>query len=60
MPFFPVKFQSWCEALMQHSDYFVGVTAKGWAPGVAKDKDGKQRLLTGQPFNKRKTKPPAT
>ena len=59
MPFFPVKFQSWCEALTQHSDYFVGMTAKGWAPGVAKDNNGKPRLLTGQPFNKRKTKPPA-
>ncbi len=58
IPFFPAKFKSYCEALAEN-DYFVGKTAKGWAPGVANDKNGKPRRLTGQPFDKRRAKPPA-
>jgi len=34
--YFPVKFKSYVEAL-QSNGYFTGRTAKGWAPGVAKD-----------------------
>ena len=37
----------------------VGMTAKGWAPGIAKDAAGKPRNLAGKPFNEQKTKPPA-
>ena len=60
MPFFPVKFQTWCEALMVHSDYKVGMTGKGWAPGSATDADGKPRRMTGEVFQKKKTKAPTT
>lgn len=56
---FPPKFKSWGEALTGHG-YFVGYTTKGWGPGVANDADGKPRRMTGQPFNARKAKPPAT
>ena len=58
IPFFPPEFKTYAEALVE-SGYFVGKTAKGWAPGVANDQDGKRRQLTGKPFDKRKAKPPA-
>jgi arylsulfatase A-like enzyme len=58
IPFFPPEFKTYTEALVEHG-YFVGKTAKGWAPGVANDKDGKPRQLTGKPFDKRKAQPPA-
>jgi N-sulfoglucosamine sulfohydrolase len=57
-PFFPLEFTTYAEALGEHG-YFVGKTAKGWAPGIANDADGKRRHLTGQPFDKRRAKPPA-
>ncbi|MEM6689825.1 MAG: sulfatase [Planctomycetota bacterium] len=56
--FFPKKFTTYAESLAKH-DYFVGYTAKGWAPGVALDAEGNKRLMTGKPFNRRKAKPPA-
>ena len=58
IPYFPAKFKTYAEALSENG-YFVGKTAKGWAPGVAKDANGKRRQLTGKPFDKRKLKPPA-
>ncbi len=58
VPFFPPEFKSYAETLAQHG-YFVGMTAKGWAPGVANDAAGKPRTLAGKPFNQRKTQPPA-
>ena len=58
IPFFPVKFKTYAEALSKNG-YHVGYTAKGWAPGVALDNDGKPRQLTGVPFNNFKTTPPA-
>ncbi len=57
--YFPAEFKGWGEALADHG-WFVGHTTKGWAPGVAKDVNGKPRLMTGQAFNDRKAKPPAT
>ncbi len=57
IPYFPVEFKSYAEALSEHG-YFVGMTAKGWAPGIAQDASGKPRHLAGQPFNKRHVKPP--
>ncbi len=57
IPYFPPEFKSWGEALGEHG-WFVGHTMKGWSPGIANDKDGKPRLLTGAPFNKRKAEPP--
>lgn len=58
IPFFPPEFKTYAEVLVEHG-YFVGKTAKGWAPGVAIDTNGKPRQLTGKPFDSRKMKPPA-
>lgn len=58
VPFFPVKFKTYAEALTENG-YHVGYTAKGWAPGVAKDAEGKRRNLTGVAYNQHKTTPPA-
>ncbi len=55
--YFPPEFKGWGEALAEHG-WFVGHTMKGWGPGVANDADGKPRLMTGKPFNVRKTTPP--
>ena len=57
IPFFPAKFKTYAEALTEHG-YFVGKTAKGWAPGDAGKIDGKPRQLAGRPFDRRRTKPP--
>ena len=56
---FPLEFKSYAEALAEHG-YFVGKTAKGWAPGIALDRNGKPRHLAGTPFDKRTLKPPTT
>jgi N-sulfoglucosamine sulfohydrolase len=57
VPYFPAKFKTWAEALREHG-YFTGLTAKGWAPGVANDAQGKPRQMAGQPFNRRKLSAP--
>lgn len=56
IPYFPAEFKSFVEALADH-EYTVGMTAKGWGPGIANDKDGKPRQMTGKAFNARKLKP---
>ncbi len=56
--YFPDKFKTYAEVLTENA-YFVGYTAKGWAPGIVGEINGKKRQLTGIPFNKRKTTPPA-
>lgn len=58
IPFFPPKFTTYVEAL-ERNGYYVGSTAKGWAPGVAIDANGKRRHMVGPAWNKRKAKPPA-
>ncbi|NUQ66358.1 MAG: sulfatase [Pirellulales bacterium] len=58
MPFFPAEFKSWPEALTEKG-WYVGITGKGWGPGIANDADGKPRLITGKPFNRRQALPPA-
>ncbi len=58
VPFFPAEFKTYPEALRAQG-WFVGFTAKGWAPGVANDADGRPRQLTGRPFNARQLTPPA-
>ncbi len=58
VPYFPVKFKTYAEALEQNG-YHVGYTAKGWAPGVAKNADGTPRELTGKAYNSFTTTPPA-
>ncbi len=57
MAYFPAKLKSWPEVL-QEQGWHMGITGKGWGPGIAQDKAGKPRLLTGKPYNKRKTAPP--
>jgi arylsulfatase A-like enzyme len=56
---FPPKLTSWPEVLM-NKGWHVGVTGKGWAPGIANDTNGKTRLITGKPFNKYKAPPPTS
>ncbi len=57
VPYFPAEFPTYAETLARHG-YFVGMTAKGWAPGVAVDAQGQTRQLAGQPFNRRTIQPP--
>lgn len=57
--YFPAKFKSWPEALMDQG-WFVGITGKGWGPGVANDVQGKPRQIAGVAFNKHHTKSPAS
>ncbi len=56
MAVFPPKFQSWPETLMQQG-WHVGITGKGWGPGIANDSDGKPRLITGKQYNQHKLEP---
>ncbi len=56
--FFPPQFKTYAEALSERG-YFVGKTCKGWAPGVARDADGRPRVLDGKSFDARKAPPPA-
>ena len=55
--YFPPEFKTYAEVLGENG-YFVGMTQKGWGPGVAKDTDGKPRQMAGRPFNKRTAMPP--
>jgi arylsulfatase A-like enzyme len=57
IPYFPTEFPTYAEVLAQHG-YFVGMTVKGWSPGVAKDTQGQDRLMAGRPFNQRAAPPP--
>jgi len=57
VPHFPQKFKTYAEALAENG-YWVGMTAKGWAPGDPGKINGKRRQLAGIPFNARKAKPP--
>jgi N-sulfoglucosamine sulfohydrolase len=55
--YFPAEFKTFPEALGEQG-YFTGMTGKGWAPGVAKNASGKDRQMTGRPFNKRQAPAP--
>lgn len=50
---FPPKLKSWPEVLVDQG-WYVGITGKGWGPGIANDVQGRARQITGKPFNKRK------
>ncbi len=54
--FFPAEFSTCFEVLRDHG-YFVGHTAKGWAPGDPGTVNGKPRELTGPAFNSQKLTP---
>ena len=56
---FPLEFKTFTEALDQYG-YRVGMTGKGWAPGVALDAVGNPRPLTGVAFDRRKTSAPTS
>jgi N-sulfoglucosamine sulfohydrolase len=56
-PFFPKQFSSYVEVLAKNG-YHVGSTGKGWAPGIAKDGEGKPRQLTGRKYNSKTAQPP--
>ena len=57
--FFPTEFKTYAEALAEQG-YFVGMTCKGWSPGVANDADGKPRAMAGKRFDKRTAPPPTS
>lgn len=59
MAVFPPKFKSWPEVLMEKG-WHMGITGKGWGPGIAHDTHGKPRLITGKPFNQRSASPLTT
>lgn len=56
--FFPPEFKTFPEALKEDG-YFVGVTGKGWGPGVATNASGQPREMTGHRFDDQKAVPPA-
>jgi len=56
--YFPPEIKVFTESL-QENGYLIGYTGKPWAPGIAKTEDGKERQLTGTPYQKRMTTPPA-
>lgn len=58
-PLFPPKFKTFPEAFAEHG-YHVGHTAKGWAPGIAKQVDGEPRNLIGKKYNQSTLTPPTT
>lgn len=57
MAFFPAKFTTWPETLARHG-WTVGMTGKGWGPGVAVDAEGRPRTLVGKPYDRRQATPP--
>ena len=59
MCIFPAKFGGFVERLAADG-YEAGYTGKGWGPGIANDRNGKPRAITGKAFARRKAQPPAT
>lgn len=57
LAFFPTGLKTWPEVLAERS-WHVGMTGKGWAPGIAHDAAGQPRQLTGRPFQRRQAEPP--
>jgi len=57
-PAFPAKFKTYPEVLTERG-YWTGSVAKGWAPGIPGEINGKARELTGPKFDDYKTDPPA-
>ena len=56
---FPEELKVFTDVLAENG-YTVACTGKGWAPGNPGTIDGAPRKLTGKPYMKRKTTPPAT
>jgi N-sulfoglucosamine sulfohydrolase len=57
--YFPPEFKTWPEALAEHG-YFVGMTGKGWGPGVATNLAGQPREMTGRAFDDSLAPPPTS
>jgi arylsulfatase A-like enzyme len=57
MSYFPSKFKCWPEVLTDQG-WHMGMTGKGWGPGIAKNDKGEARQMTGKPFQKRTLTPP--
>ena len=57
--YFPPEVRTYPETLAAHG-YFVGMTAKGWSPGIAMDAAGNPRNLAGSPFNAHSSEPPTS
>ena len=55
--FFPPEFKVFPEALAD-AGYHVGLTEKGWAPGVALTASGKPRPLVGRSYDRHQLTPP--
>lgn len=58
-PHFPAKFKTYAEALSENG-YWVGATAKGWAPGDPGEINGEPRQLAGNKFDEFKITPPTS
>lgn len=59
MAYFPAPLKSWPEVLTERG-WHMGMTGKGWGPGIANDVAGLQRQITGKLYAKRKAPPPAS
>lgn len=57
--YFPPEFKTYAEALAGQG-YFVGMTGKGWAPGVATNAAGQLREMAGRRFDRRTATPPTS
>jgi arylsulfatase A-like enzyme len=57
LAYFPVGLTTWTEVLGEHG-WHVGITGKGWAPGIARDANGNPRPLVGRSYNRREAEPP--
>ena len=59
VPYFPPEFKVWPEVLSERG-WFVGFTQKGWGPGVATNRAGRARSMTGKAFHARNAPPPTS
>ncbi len=57
--YFPSKLKTFAVILDQNG-YHVGYTLKGYAPGIARNKDGSKRDLLVKAYNSEKLDPPTT
>lgn len=57
LPYFPNELEVFTE-ILEKNGYRTGYTGKGWGPGIVEKKEGKERTLTGKPYNQRTTQPP--
>jgi arylsulfatase A-like enzyme len=58
-PYFPENLKVVTEVLAENG-YEVAFTGKGWAPGISGKVNGKERLLTGKPYQSKTLLPPTT